>query len=116
MITVNQQDIEEMMNHLPHHLQNIFEAIVRELIGELSGIRVLKQFVDQFEKDNPVDCAITNTCASLISFIMNELQEKAQNNSIQAVDVASIVRNGLLHEAKKITTKMQEKKDSKNGN
>lgn len=112
-IELSREDMEEMMNNLPKHLQDKLKELIGEMECPDSGIHVLKHFLEQFEEDNSMDNIISFTCASMITNITSlaekSIKEFKKNGKkgINGQDMAYIVIECLKKEAEKISRAME---------
>ena len=64
-IEINQEDMEKILDALPLHIQNKIKDQIESQKPD-SGIRIIKQFVEQYEDDQMVDHMLACAASGII--------------------------------------------------
>lgn len=109
-IEVTGEDLEEILKHMPDHLKKKIASLIRPD----SGIRFIKDFIEQYEDDHMVDHMTAHVISNLIRKIwggcnsVNESFKKAGEPGISTFDVGLIIIESLKAESENIKNALDE--------
>ncbi len=104
-IELNKEDMDEIMENLPPHIQKK----LAEIIKPDSGISIVQQFVENYEDDNVMDHILSHTISNLIRKISSAANQMAKENKtkvgkrgLTTMELGIITIECLRHEANTI--------------